>query len=79
MNLEQILAKRVRCEEELLDLNDIIFEESIPQEEREHLIVDHWHTPEEIQEAKRRKARLEREIAALYEQETLAKLSSYRF
>ena len=78
MNLKQIRAMRVKCEEELLDLEDIIFEESIPQEEREHLIGVYWHTPEEIQEAKRCKAKLEKKVASLYEQETLAMLSGYR-
>lgn len=79
MKFSEIIDKRLQLEDEILDLQDIVVEESIPQEERHLYIGVHWHTQEQIDAAKKRIAELEEEVRKLFEEEDHAKLMGYGF
>lgn len=59
MTIEQLQEEIYRNNDKILDLQDIVFEEQIPQEERKrHFGVD-CHTKEQIEDAKKRIEELE--------------------
>lgn len=79
MTLSQIKMRMNSINEEILDLQDIVFEESIPQAERSSFVGVHWHTPEQVANAKKRIAKLEQELEQLGEEENLARAMGGRF
>lgn len=81
MNLSQIEARIHRINDQILDLQDIVFEENIPQEERSSCfyVGVRWHSKEAVEAAKKRIAELEKELAELNDQENLAMAVAGRF
>ena len=77
MTLSQIEARRDRIYNQILDLQDIVFEETIPQEERSSFVGVRWHSPEQVANAKKRIAELEQELEQLGEQENLARAMAW--
>lgn len=59
MTIEQLQEEIYRNNDKILDLQDIVFEEQIPQEERKGHFGVNWHTKEQIEDAKKRIEELE--------------------
>ena len=78
MTPSQIEARINRINEQILDLQDITFEENIPKEERSSIFYQgtRWHSDEEVQAAKKRISELQRELEKLEEQETLIRVGA---
>ena len=79
MTPSQIRARINSIDEEILQLQDIVFEENIPQEERSSYVGVRWHSKEAVQAAKDRIAKLEQELKVLEEQENLARATGTWF
>lgn len=79
MTLSQIEARIDRINDQILDLQDIVFEEKIPQEERSFYVGVQWHSKETVEACKKRIAELEKELAKLNDQENLARAIAGRF
>lgn len=79
MKLDEIVDRRFQLEDEILDLQDIAFEATVPQEERHLYIGVHWHTQEQVDAAKRRIVQLEGEVNKLLDAEDRAKIIRGRF
>ena len=73
MTIGEITEKQYRISEEILDLQDIVLEETIPQEERSFFVGVQWHSEEAVEAAKKRIAELEQELEKLGEKENLAR------
>ena len=59
MTIEQLQEEIYRNDDKILDLQDIVFEEQIPQEERKGYFGVNWRTKEQIEDAKKRIEELE--------------------
>lgn len=79
MTIGEIAERQYRINEEILDLQDIALEETIPQEERSFYVGVQWHSKEEVEAAKKRIAKLEQKLKWLGEQENLARATGNWF
>lgn len=79
MTIGEIVARQHRINEEILDLQDIVIEETIPQEQRSFYVGVRWHSKEAVEAAKKRITELEQELDKLREKENLARAMGGRF
>ena len=79
MTSSQIKERMNKLNEEILDLQDIVFEENIPQSERSDFVGVCWHTPEQLANAKKRIAELNQELEELGNQENLLRATRMWF
>ena len=68
MTIEQLQKEIYRNNDRILNLQDIAFEEQIPEDEREWYVGVHWHSKEQIERAKARIQELEARNRELDEQ-----------